>query len=85
MAIDIHWIRDDASLAQHCLEWQSLPFVALDTEFMRVDTFYPIAALLQIGDGARAYLIDPLLINDWRPMCALLENPAVIKVVHACS
>jgi ribonuclease D len=85
VAIDIHWIRDDASLAQHCLEWQSLPFVALDTEFMRVDTFYPIAALLQIGDGARAYLIDPLLINDWRPMCALLENPAVIKVVHACS
>jgi ribonuclease D len=39
VAIDIHWIRDDASLAQHCLEWQSLPFVALDTEFRRVDTF----------------------------------------------
>lgn len=85
MAIDIHWIRDDASLAQHCVEWQSLPFVALDTEFMRVDTFYPIAALLQIGDGSRAYLIDPLLINDWQPLSALLENPAVIKVVHACS
>ena len=85
MAIDIHWIRDDASLAQHCAEWQSLPFVALDTEFMRVDTFYPIAALLQIGDGSRAYLIDPLLINQWAPLSALLENPAVIKVVHACS
>ncbi|WP_397449332.1 ribonuclease D [Pseudomonas sp. NA-150] len=85
MAIDIHWIRDDASLAQHCVEWQSLPFVALDTEFMRVDTFYPIAALLQIGDGSRAFLIDPLLINDWAPLSALLENPAVIKVVHACS
>lgn len=85
MAIDIHWIRDDASLAHHCAEWQSLPFVALDTEFMRVDTFYPIAALLQIGDGSRAYLIDPLLINEWAPLSALLENPAVIKVVHACS
>ncbi|MEB0043059.1 MULTISPECIES: ribonuclease D [unclassified Pseudomonas] len=85
MAIDIHWIRDDASLAQHCVEWQTLPFVALDTEFMRVDTFYPIAALLQIGDGARAFLIDPLLINDWAPLSALLENPDVIKVVHACS
>ncbi|NVL27571.1 ribonuclease D, partial [Pseudomonas syringae pv. actinidiae] len=46
MAIDIHWIRDDDSLARHCAQWQSLPFVALDTEFMRVDTFYPIAALL---------------------------------------
>ncbi|MDY7561228.1 ribonuclease D [Pseudomonas sp. 10B1] len=85
MAIDIHWIRDDASLARHCVEWQTLPFVALDTEFMRVDTFYPIAALLQIGDGARAFLIDPLLISNWAPLSALLENPNVIKVVHACS
>ena len=51
MAIDIHWIRDNDSLGQHCAEWQNLPFVALDTEFMRVDTFYPIAGLIQIGDG----------------------------------
>ena len=58
---------------------------ALDTEFMRVDTFYPIAGLIQIGDGVRAYLIDPLTIDNWQPLAALLENPAVIKVVHACS
>ncbi|MCE4053199.1 ribonuclease D [Pseudomonas sp. Au-Pse12] len=85
MAIDIHWIRDNDSLGQLCAEWQQLPFVALDTEFMRVDTFYPIAALLQIGDGQRAYLIDPLTIDNWQPLAALLENPAVVKVVHACS
>ena len=85
MAIDIHWIRDDVSLAQHCAAWQQLPFVALDTEFMRVDTFYPIAGLLQVGDGQRAYLIDPLLIRDWQPFAALLENPALLKVLHACS
>ncbi|RJG13925.1 ribonuclease D [Pseudomonas cavernicola] len=85
MAIDIHWIRDDVSLAQHCAEWQRLPYVALDTEFMRVDTFYPIAGLLQICDGARVYLLDPLLIQDWTAFTALLEDPAVIKVLHACS
>ena len=85
VAIDIHWIRDDASLAEHCAHWQSLPYVALDTEFMRVDTFYPIAGLLQIGDGASAFLIDPLSITQWQPLTQLLENPAVIKVLHACS
>ncbi|KPA88562.1 MULTISPECIES: ribonuclease D [Pseudomonas] len=85
MAIDIHWIRDNDSLGRHCTEWQQLPFVALDTEFMRVDTFYPIAGLIQIGDGARAYLIDPLTIDNWQPLAALLDNPAVVKVVHACS
>jgi len=83
--IDIQWIRDDAGLAQACARWCALPYVAMDTEFMRVDTFYPIAGLVQVGDGQQAWLIDPLTISDWAPFAALLENPAVIKVLHACS
>nr|WP_249186803.1 ribonuclease D [Pseudomonas sp. KB-10] len=85
VANDIHWILDDASLAEHCAAWQALPFVALDTEFMRVDTFYPIAGLLQVSGGDGAYLIDPLRISDWRPFAALLEAPNVVKVLHSCS
>ncbi|MHA6493895.1 ribonuclease D [Pseudomonas borbori] len=85
MAIEIHWVSDDASLAAQCSEWRRLPFVAVDTEFMRVDTFYPIAGLLQISEGERAYLIDPLLISDWTPFAELLQDPAVVKVLHACS
>lgn len=85
MANDIHWILDDAGLAEHCASWQALPFVALDTEFMRVDTFYPIAGLLQVSGGDGAYLIDPLRISDWRPFAALLEAPNVVKVLHSCS
>ncbi|MGA4635211.1 ribonuclease D [Pseudomonas solani] len=85
MAIDFHWIRDDAELASHCARWRNLSFVALDTEFMRVDTFYPKAGLVQVGDGESAWLIDPLLIKDWRPFAELLEDPAVTKVLHACS
>lgn len=85
MANDIHWILDDASLAEHCAAWQALPFVALDTEFMRVDTFYPIAGLLQVSGGDGAYLIDPLRISDWRPFAVLLEAPNVVKVLHSCS
>jgi len=85
VANDIHWILDDAGLAEHCAAWQALPFVALDTEFMRVDTFYPIAGLLQVSAGEGAYLIDPLRISDWRPFAALLEAPGVVKVLHSCS
>ena len=85
MAIDIQWIGNNASLAQHCATWRRLPFVAVDTEFMRVDTFYPIAGLLQVSEGERAYLIDPLLISDWAPFADLLQDSAVIKVLHACS
>ena len=85
MPVDIQWIRDNVSLAQHCAAWRQLPFVAVDTEFMRVDTFYPIAGLIQIGDGDRAFLIDPLDISDWQPFAVLLEDSAVVKVLHACS
>ncbi|MBU1331847.1 MAG: ribonuclease D [Gammaproteobacteria bacterium] len=85
MAIDIQWIVNDADLAEQCAQWRSRPFVALDTEFMRVDTFYPIAGLLQVSEGERAYLIDPLQIGDWQPFAALLQDRAVVKVVHACS
>jgi len=85
VAIEIHWITDDSALAEHCRQWRQLPFVALDTEFMRVDTFYPKAGLIQVGDGQRAFLIDPLLINDWQPLAGLLEDQGVTKVLHACS
>lgn len=79
MAIEIHWIRDDQTLAEHCQAWRELPYVALDTEFMRVDTFYPKAGLIQIGDGKRAFLIDPLLIRNWQPLAALLEDSGVVR------
>jgi ribonuclease D len=52
---------------------------------MRVDTFYPIAGLILVGDGASAYLIDPLSVSQWQPLAELLENPSVLKVLHACS
>ncbi|WP_218585568.1 MULTISPECIES: ribonuclease D [unclassified Pseudomonas] len=83
-ALDIRWIRDDASLAQQCRDWKQRPYLALDTEFMRVDTFYPEAGLVQVGDGERAWLIDPLLIRDWSPFAEVLEASSVVKVFHAC-
>lgn len=85
MAIEIHWIHDDAGLAKQCAVWRRLPFVAVDTEFVRVDTFYPQAGLVQVGDGRDAWLIDPLSIHDWRPLAELLADPAVVKVLHSCS
>lgn len=76
--------RNDV-LAQWCEQWLKLPYVAVDTEFVRTETFYPIAGLIQIGDGEHAYLIDPLAITDWAPLVELLAAPGVIKVFHSCS
>ena len=84
MTIQINWITSDAQLAEHCARWNTLPFIALDTEFIRVDTFYPIAGLLQVSDDVSTFLIDPLLISAWQPLAQVFSNQQVVKVLHAC-
>lgn len=59
--------------------------VAIDTEFARTNTYYPIVGLVQIFDGEACYLIDPVAIPDLGPLADLLADPNVVKVLHACS
>jgi len=79
------WVDQDDQLAELCSHWRQQGSIALDTEFMRSDTYYPIAGLLQIGDGKGCYLIDPLAIGDTEPLKALLLDDKVTKVLHSCS
>lgn len=79
------WIDQDDQLAELCAQWRQQAAIALDTEFMRSDTFYPIAGLLQIGDGKGCYLIDPLAIKNLAPLRELMLDEAVTKVMHSCS
>ncbi|MEH6579393.1 MAG: ribonuclease D [Amphritea sp.] len=77
------WIVDDKALAEYCSRWQSLPMIALDTEFIRVDTYYPIPGLIQVADDHQCYLIDPLQVEDYSPLVELFRNQSVLKVLHA--
>jgi len=79
------WIDQDDQLAELCSTWRKQAAIAVDTEFMRSDTFYPIAGLLQIGDGKGCYLIDPLAIKNIAPLRELMLDTAVTKVLHSCS
>jgi ribonuclease D len=79
------WIDQDDQLAELCSTWRKQAAIAVDTEFMRSDTFYPIAGLLQIGDGKGCYLIDPLATKNLAPLRELMLDTAVTKVLHSCS
>lgn len=79
------WIDQDDQLVELCARWQQQAALAIDTEFMRSDTFYPIPGLLQIGDGKGCYLIDPLALRNLEPLRELLLDPSVTKVLHSCS
>ncbi|MFL0806960.1 MAG: ribonuclease D [Oceanobacter sp.] len=79
------WVQSDAQLAEYAEHWQQSRFLALDTEFVRTSTFYPKAGLIQLADADTCYLIDPLAITCWQPLAAVLTNPSVLKVFHACA
>ena len=82
MPVDI--IRDTDRFSKLCEGWRSLPFIAIDTEFVRTNTFYPKVGLLQIADHSKCYLVDPLSIQDWSCFTNLLANPGPIFVIHSC-
>lgn len=84
-ALNIIWVADNASLASWCDYWAQLPVIAVDTEFIRRSTYFPITGLIQISEGDKAVLIDPLAIDEWQPLRELMINPLVMKVFHACS
>lgn len=82
---DYIMITEDEALNQCCQLWESKSYLAIDTEFMRIDSFYPKVALFQISDGSGNFLIDPLSINDWEKFKALMLAPEIIKIFHSCS
>jgi ribonuclease D len=60
------------------------PFVAVDTEFMRENTYWPELCLIQVASPEEAAAIDPLADLDLKPLLDLLvENEEVLKVFHA--
>jgi ribonuclease D len=68
----------DLSRRLAALEW-----VALDTEFLREETYYPRLCLLQLGWPGGVACVDPLLGLDLEPLVRALVRPELLKVWHA--
>jgi ribonuclease D len=78
-------VESDAALRQLLVDEAGSDTVAVDTEFMRRNTFYPQVALVQLCFGERAWLIDPLALQDPAPLADLLTDPVLTKVIHSAS
>nr|MCH9750154.1 ribonuclease D [Pseudomonadota bacterium] len=57
--------------------------LAIDTEFKRIDTFYPILCLVQIATQHGAECIDILAIEDLEPLFNKLYQPNSVWIVHS--
>lgn len=78
-------VSSAAQLEAAAAVWRACPVLALDTEFMRTDTFFPRLALVQVSSDDEVWLVDPLAMDDLAPLAELLAAPDVIKVLHSCS
>ncbi len=61
-------------------------FLAVDTEFIRENSYWPELCLIQVATADDAAVIDPLADGlDLAPLFELLLDPAILKVMHAGS
>jgi ribonuclease D len=78
-------ITDSATLEKFCERLARSDFVAVDTEFMRENTYWPELCLIQLANSEEAAAIDPKADGiDLTPLLNLLvNNEHVLKVFHA--
>lgn len=76
------WVRTDDELYELIDEIDDVDVVALDTEFIKRNTYYPILALVQVNTGKGIYLVDAPrldLTEFWQALC---EVPSMVW--YAC-
>ncbi len=82
---DIQYIESNDALRELCDQLSDAEFIAVDTEFAREKTYYPILCLVQIQGKDQLACIDPLTITDFEPMLELFRNESILKVLHSVS
>jgi ribonuclease D len=77
-------VETNQDLEAFIAELSSAPYLALDTEFLRDQTYYPKLCLIQAAAPGVEGIIDPLAPGiDLAPFYELLKRPDMVKVLHA--
>jgi ribonuclease D len=77
-------ITSTTELSDLCSDLAGHDYVAVDTEFMREQTFWPDLCLVQVAGPNTEAIIDPLAPGlDLKPFYDLMASQGVVKVFHA--
>lgn len=80
----MHVITKTSELSEACTRISAHPFVTVDTEFLREDTYWPQLCLVQMASPEEAWIVDPLAEGiELTPLFELMANTDVTKVFHA--
>lgn len=80
----IEYIDTPEQLTELCGRIAKAPWIALDTEFLREKTYYPVFCLLQIATPEWVVCVDPIAISDLSELFDVINNTNLIKVLHSC-
>lgn len=78
------WITRQKVLLEYLDRVAEAPWLALDTEFLRINTYYPKLCLIQISDGTEHAVIDMQAELDISILVEQLRRPDRISALHAC-
>jgi ribonuclease D len=77
-------VETNEALRDFVAELTHVPYLALDTEFLRDQTYYPKLCLIQVAANGVEAIIDPLAPGiDLKPFYELIARPDIVKVLHA--
>ncbi len=77
-------ITETDALARFCAEQTGADFIAVDTEFLRDQTYWPKLCLVQVAGPTSIAAIDPLAPGiDLTPLYDLMQDQNLLKVFHA--
>jgi len=81
--VDFETITTDSQLADVCRQIADAEFVGLDTEFVAEHSYRPQLCLVQLSVDGKAIIIDPLSIDNIKPLWEAIASGEHETIVHA--
>jgi len=76
-------VKSDTDLEKFCSKISNSKHIAIDTEFKRNDSYFPILCLIQIATDEFLEIIDPISITNFQPLIDLLKNHKITWIFHS--
>ena len=77
------YISSESDLKSLCKKIDDCKIVALDTEFIRRNTYFPILSLIQVAVDGQIYVVDCLCGLDISCMLKIINDDKIIKILHS--
>lgn len=81
--VKIHLIEKDHELEKFIHKISNEKHIAVDTEFIWRNTYYPRLSLIQICTKKEIYIFDCIMLKELTPIKEIFENNKIMKIFHS--